>query len=165
MTRRCDIITEIDARQVEIGATVERSRGGQVTPLAQDTLRERRVTVVPAGSVDPALPADLPPRADIRRVAIASDHTGVAMRRAIVQHLRSRGLAVEDLGVDGSTPVDYPDTAASVARAVARGEADAGIVLDGPGIRSAIAPNKVRGLRAAIATDETSARSARAHNG
>src|SRR5258708_23744703 len=134
MTRRCDIITEIDARQIEIGATVELSKGGHVTPLAQDTLRERRVTVVPAGSVDPALPADLPPRADIRRVAIASDHTGVAMRRAIVPHLPSRGLAREDLGVDGSTPVDYPDTAASVARAGARGEADTGVVSHGAGL-------------------------------
>jgi ribose 5-phosphate isomerase B len=165
MTRRFDIITETDARQIEIGATVELSKGGHVTPLARDTLRERRVTVVPAGSVDPALPADLAPRADIRRVAIASDHTGVAMRKAIVQHLRGRGLAVDDLGADGSTPVDYPDTAAAVAKAVARGEAEAGIVIDGAGIGSAIAANKVRGVRAAMITDETIARYAREHNG
>jgi ribose 5-phosphate isomerase B len=165
MTRQFDIITEADARRIEVGATVELSKGGHVTPLAQDTLRERRVTVVPAGSVDPALPADLAPRADIRRVAIASDHTGVAMRKAIVRHLRGRGLAVDDLGVDGSTPADYPDTAASVARAVARGEADAGIVIDGAGIGSAIAANKVRGVRAAMITDETIARYAREHNG
>jgi ribose 5-phosphate isomerase B len=165
MTRRFDIITESDARQIEIGATVELSRGGHVTPLARDTLRERRVTVVPAGSLDPALPADLAPRSPVRRVAIASDHTGVALRTAIVRHLRGRGLAVDDLGVDGSTPVDYPDTAASVAQAVARGEADAGIVIDGAGIGSAIAANKVRGIRAAVVTDDTIARYAREHNG
>ena len=165
MVRRFDIITEADARQIERGATVELAKGGHVTPLAQDTLRERRITVVPAGSVDAALPADLAPRAEIRRVAIASDHTGVAMRTAIVLHLRGRGLAVDDFGVDGSTPVDYPDTAASVARAVARGEADAGIVIDGAGIGSAIAANKVRGIRAAMITDETIARYAREHNG
>lgn len=165
MVQRFEIITETDARQIERGATVELAKGGHITPLAQDTLRERRVTVVPAGSVDPALPADLAPRAEIRRVAIASDHTGVAMRKAIVQHLRGRGLAVDDLGVDGSTPVDYPDTAASVAKAVARGEADAGIVIDGAGIGSAIAANKVRGIRAAMITDETIARYAREHNG
>lgn len=165
MVRRFDIITEADARQIEHGATVELARGGHVTPLAQDTLRERRVTVVPAGSVDAALPPDLAPRADIRRVAIASDHTGVALRGAIVRHLRSRGLAVDDLGTDGSEPVDYPDTAAAVARAVARGEADAGIVIDGAGIGSAIAANKVRGIRAAMVTDETIARYARQHNG
>ena len=165
MTRRFDIITESDARQIEIGATVELSQGGHVTPLAQDTLRERRVTVVPAGSVDAALPADLAPASDIRRVAIASDHTGVKLRAAIVQHLRSRGVAVDDLGVDGATPVDYPDTAGRVAKQVARGEAEAGIVIDGAGIGSAIAANKVRGIRAAMITDETIARYAREHNG
>jgi len=165
VTRRFDIITEADARQIELGATVELAKGGHVTPLAQDTLRERRVTVVPAGSVDAALPSDLAPRSEIRRVAIASDHTGVKMRAAIVQHLRSRGLAVDDLGVDGATPVDYPDTARRVATQVARGEADAGIAIDGAGIGSAIAANKIRGIRAAMITDETIARYAREHNG
>jgi len=165
MTRRFDIITEGDARRIEHGATVELARGGHVTPLAADTLRERRVTVVPAGSVDPAIPADLAPVSDIRRVAIISDHTGVKLRAAIVQHLRSRGLAVDDMGVDGSTPADYPDTAARVANAVARREADAGIAIDGAGIGSAIAANKVRGIRAVMAADETIARYSRAHNG
>ena len=165
MTRQFEIITEADARQIEHGTTVELAKGGHVTPLAADTLRERRVTVVPAGSVDPAIPPDLAPKSDVRRVAIVSDHTGVKLRTAIVQHLRGRGLAVDDMGVDGSTPVDYPDTAARVARAVARGEADAGIVIDGAGIGSAIAANKVRGIRAAMITDETIARYAREHNG
>jgi ribose 5-phosphate isomerase B len=165
MTRRFDIITESDARLIEIGATVELAKGGHVTPLARDTLRERRVTVVPAGSVDPAIPPDLAPRSDIRRVAIASDHTGGSMRTAIVRHLRGKGIAVDDLGVDGTTPVDYPDVAARVAQSVARGESDAGIVIDGAGIGSAIAANKVRGIRAAMISDETIARYARAHNG
>jgi len=165
MIRVFDIITETDARQIERGATVELAKGGQVTPLAQDTLRERRVTVVPAGSVDPALPPDLAPKSDIRRVAVASDHTGGALRKAIVQHLRGRAIEVNDLGVDGVASVDYPDTAASVAKAVARGEADAGIVIDGAGIGSAIAANKVRGIRAVMATDETIASYSRQHNG
>ena len=165
MTRQFHIITEADARQIEPGATVELVKGGHVTPLAQDTLRERRITVVAAGTVDAAIPADLVPRADVRRVAIASDHTGVALRKAIVRHLRGRGLAVDDLGTEGGTPVDYPDTAAAVAKAVARGEADAGIVIDGAGIGSAIAANKVRGIRAAMVTDETIARYSREHNG
>lgn len=165
MVRRFDLITEADARLIEYGATVELSSGGHVTPLARDTLNARRVTVVPAGSVDAALPADLAPIADIRRIAIASDHTGVALRAALVHHLRGRGLAVEDLGVDGQAPADYPDTASSVAKVVARGEADAGIVIDGAGIGSAIAANKVRGVRAAMCTDETLARYSREHNG
>ena len=165
MTRVFEIITEADARQIERGATVELARGGHVTPLAADTLRERRVTVVPAGSVDPSIPADLAPKAEVRRVAIVSDHTGVKLRAAIVRHLRGRGLAVDDLGVDGSASVDYPDTAATVAKAVARGEADAGIAIDGAGIGSAIAANKVRGIRAVMASDETIARYSREHNG
>src|SRR5215467_1199808 len=165
MTRVFQIITEADARQIERGATVELDKGGHVTPLAADTLREKRVTVVPAGSVDPALPPDLAPKADVRRVAIASDHTGGALRKAIIQHLRGRAIEVNDLGVDGVASVDYPDTAASVAKAVARGEADAGIVIDGAGIGSAIAANKVRGIRAVMATDETIARYSRQHNG
>ena len=165
MTRLFDIITEADARLIERGSTVELAKGGHVTPLAADTLRERRITVVPAGSVDPAIPADLAPKSDIRRVAIASDHTGGALRKAIIQHLRSRAIEVNDLGIDGVPSVDYPDTAASVARAVARGEADAGIVIDGAGIGSAIAANKVRGVRAVMATDETIARYSRQHNG
>jgi ribose 5-phosphate isomerase B len=165
MTLRFEIITENDARRIERGSTVELASGGHVTPLAQDTLRERRVTVVPSGSADPMLPSDLAPTADIRRVAISSDHTGVALRKAIVGHLRGRGIAVDDLGPDGGAPVDYPDTAAAVAKAVARGEADAGIVIDGAGIGSAIAANKVRGIRAAMLTDETIARYSREHNG
>jgi ribose 5-phosphate isomerase B len=83
-----------------------------------------------------------------------------------VQHLRGRGLAVDDLGVDApEPPVDYPDVAAAVARAVARGEAQAGIVIDGAGIGSCIAANKIRGVRAAMCTDETTARYSREHNG
>jgi ribose 5-phosphate isomerase B len=165
MSKVFQIITEADARQIAHGATVELARGGHVTPLAADTLRERRISVVSAGSVDPAIPAGLAPVADIRRIAIISDHTGVKLRTAIVQHLRGRGLAVDDMGVDGSTPVDYPDTAARVSKAVARGEADAGIVIDGAGIGSSIAANKVRGIRAVMATDETIARYSREHNG
>ena len=165
MTNVFQIITEADARQIERGATVELAKGGHVTPLAADTLRERRVTVVPAGSTDPAIPADLAPVSDIRRVAVISDHTGVKLRAAIVQSLRGRGLAVDDMGVDGATPVDYPDTAAKAARAVARGEADAAIVNDGAGIGSAIAANKIRGVRAVMATDETIAGYSREHNG
>ena len=138
MAERFEIITEADARQIAIGATVELAKGGHVTPLAADTLRERRVTVVPAGSVDPAIPPDLAPKAQIARVAIASDHTGIAMRKAIVQHLRGRAIAVDDLGVDGTAPADYPDIAARVAKAVARGEADAGIVIDDENDRSPV---------------------------
>jgi ribose 5-phosphate isomerase B len=162
--QKFDLITEADARVLPRGETVMLARGGHVTPLAADTLKDRRVTVVHEGRAS-ADEASLAPRADVRSIAIASDHTGVALRRALVAFLRGRGLAVQDLGTDGSDPVDYPDVAASVARIVARGEADAGIVIDGAGIGSAIAANKVDGIRAVMCATETIARYSREHNG
>jgi len=162
--KRFDIITEADARALPRGEPVMLARGGHVTPLAHDTLKERRIAVVHEGRAS-ADEAALAPRADVRTVAIASDHTGVALRHGLVAFLRGRGLAVNDLGVEGGEPVDYPDVAASVARLVARGEADGGIVIDGAGIGSAIAANKIAGVRAAMATTETIARYAREHNG
>ena len=162
---RFPIITESDARRLEPGSTVELEHGGHVTPLAWDTLRARRVTVVPAGSVDPGLPDDLAPVMPVARVAIGADHTGLALKAALVDHLRRAGKTVTDHGTSTDDPVDYPDIAAAVARAVARREADAGIVIDGAGLGSAIAANKIRGIRAAMCPTPTLARYAREHNG
>ena len=161
--KRFEIITEADARVLDIGETVELLKGGHVTPLAADTLKARRVTVV--AEVLARSEEGLAPVADIRRVAIGSDHGGLALKSAIVAALRGKGLAVDDLGTLTADPVDYPDTAARVAKAVARGEADAGIVIDGAGIGSAIAANKILGIRAAVCHDQTTARYARQHNG
>jgi len=162
--KRYDIITEADARVLTRGEVVSLARGGHITPLAQDTLKARQVTVVHEDRVSPN-EAALAPVNDIRAVAIASDHTGVALRKALVTFLRGRGLSVQDLGTDGPDPVDYPDVAAAVARLVARGEADGGIVIDGAGIGSAIAANKIDGIRAVMGSSETIARYAREHNG
>ena len=157
------MITEADARVIEYGSTVMLVAGGHVTPLAADTLKARRVSIIrETGDSDHA---SLAPRADIRTVAIGGDHTSVNLKAAIVAHLRGRGLAVHDLGTETSEAVDYPDTAAAVAVQVARGEADAGIAIDGAGLGSAIAANKVDGVRAAMCTDRTLARYAREHNG
>ena len=157
------MITEADARVLESGSTIVLVAGGHITPLAQDTLRARRISVVREGT-DPDA-ADLAPAAAIRTVAIAGDHTSLALKAAIVQHLRSKGVSAHDLGTTTSDPVDYPDTAASAAVAVARGEADAAIVIDGAGLGSTIAANKVPGARAAMCLNETLARYARQHNG
>jgi ribose 5-phosphate isomerase B len=158
-------IGETEAQRIDVGSTVELERGGHVTPLAQETLRARRVTVVRAGSVDPTLPADLAPVAVVARIAIASDHTGVALKSALIDHMRKAGKAVADHGTNAPDTVDYPDFAAVVARAVARREADAGIVIDGAGLGSAMAANKVRGVRAAMCQNVTLARYAREHMG
>jgi ribose 5-phosphate isomerase B len=161
--KRFQMITEADARTLDYGSTIALVSGGHVTPLAQDTLTARRIAVV-RESGDAETDA-LAPRAEIRTVALASDHTGVALKSALRQHLRGRGVAVHDLGTDSGEPVDYPDVAARVAREVARGEADAGIVIDGAGLGSTIAANKIRGVRAAMCLNQTLARYARQHNG
>ncbi len=163
--RKFSIITETDALSIEHGSTVELEKGGHVTPLAQDTLRERRVTVVHAGTTDPTIPADLAPVSPVRRVAIGSDHTGVKLKGDLIAHLRQQGIAVNDLGTNGTDSVDYPDIAASVAKSVTRNESDAGIVIDGAGLGSAIAANKIRGARATMCTNVTLARYSREHNG
>src|SRR6186713_2954080 len=157
------MVTEADARVLETGSTIVLVAGGHITPLAQDTLNSRRISVVREGS-DPDA-ADLAPVATIRTVAIAGDHTSLALKAAIVHHLRSKGVSAHDLGTNTADPVDYPDTAASAAVAVARGEADAAIVIDGSGLGSTIAANKIRGARAAMCLNETLARYARQHNG
>ena len=161
--KRFQLISEADARGLDYGSAVVLVAGGHVTPLALDTLKSRRVTVIREGTDVDA--EGLAPPSTIRTVAIAGDHTGVALKKALVQHLRGRGLAVHDLGTGTSEPVDYPDTAASVAIQVARGEAEAGIVIDGSGIGSTIAANKVNGVRAAMCVNQTLARYARQHNG
>ena len=157
------MITEADARVLEPGSTVVLVAGGHITPLAQDTLTSRRVSVVSDHVTGET--ATLAPPADVRTVAIAGDHTSLALKRSIVNHLRGRGLAAHDLGTTTTDPVDYPDTASSAANAVARGEADAAIVIDGAGLGSTIAANKVPGARAAMCLNETLARYAREHNG
>jgi len=161
--KRFQMIAEADARVIEYGSTVMLVAGGHITPLAADTLKARRVSII--RETGDSEHASLAPRADIRTVAVGGDHTSLNLKAAIVAHLRGRGLAVPDLGTETSEPVDYPDTAGAVAVQVARGEADAGIAIDGAGLGSAIAANKVDGVRAAMCVDRTLARYAREHNG
>ena len=158
-----DIITEAEARTLDIGSTVSLKPGGHVTPLAADTLKARRITVL-SGVADASLDG-LAPVADIKTLAIGSDHSGVALKAVLRDYLRQRGLSVVDVGTDGPDAVDYPDIAAQVARLVSRQEVDAAIVIDGAGIGSAIAANKIAGARAAMCTDKTLARYSREHNG
>ena len=161
--KRFQIITEADARVLDYGSSVVLVRGGHVTPLAQDTLSARRISLVREG--DDVDVSGLAPPAEIRTVALGGDHTSLALKKAIAQHLRGRGVAAHDLGTNSNEPVDYPDTAAAVAQQVARGEAQAGIAIDGAGLGSTIAANKIPGVRAAMCLTPTLARYARQHNG
>src|SRR5262245_16296681 len=99
--KKFDIITEADARMLARGETVMLSRLGHITPLARDTLKERRITVVGENALS-VEDASLAPTNDIRTVSIGSDHTGVKLRKSLVVFLRGRGLTVLDLGTDSS---------------------------------------------------------------
>ncbi len=120
-------------------------------------------TPVPAPSTAPSLSAGTNPSAP-RTVAIGADHGGFALKAVLAKHLGAKGFGVTDCGTNSADAVDYPDFAHVVARLVASGACDAGIVIDGAGIGSAMAANKVPGVRAANAHDTSMARNAREHN-
>ena len=98
------------------------------------------------------------------RIAIGGDHAGYPLKQHLVGVLQAWGHAVDDLGTDSTTPVDYPPYCAAVARAVVQDRADVGVVLGGSGQGEQISANKVRGTRAALCNDLYTARMARAHN-
>lgn len=98
------------------------------------------------------------------RIAVGSDHGGFELKEALKAHVASLGHHVEDLGTHGKEAVDYPKFAQAVARAVASSRARFGIVVDGAGIGSAMAANKVRGVLAATCNTEALAKNAREHN-
>ena|SRR5690349_4167792 len=98
------------------------------------------------------------------KVAVANDHRGYEAKRRLLPVLKRLGHSVEDFGCEGQNAVDYPDYAATVARAVAGGAADIGILMDGSGIGMSIAANKFCGVRAALVHDEVTARRSREHN-
>ena len=97
-------------------------------------------------------------------IAIGADHGGYALKQKLAGYLREKGYRVNDCGTDSSDAVDYPDFARAVALAVAGGASRWGIVIDGAGIGSCMAANKVRGIRAALCYDVSSARNSREHN-
>jgi ribose 5-phosphate isomerase B len=98
------------------------------------------------------------------KIAIGSDHGGFTLKGVIVDLLRSRSIEVIDMGTDSDASVDYPDFAEKVAKIVAGGEAESGIVICGTGIGISIAANKVPGIRAALVTDSFMAQMAKEHN-
>lgn len=98
------------------------------------------------------------------RIALAADHGGFDLKERLKEHLKAGGHDVADLGTNGKEPVDYPLFARAAALLVARGEADFGVVVDGAGIGSAMAANKVPGVLAATCNTEALAKNAREHN-
>jgi RpiB/LacA/LacB family sugar-phosphate isomerase len=87
------------------------------------------------------------------RIALGSDHAGYALKQHLSRFLSESGVTVFDLGTHSEEPVDYPDFAAAVGKAVTDGRADRGIVICGSGAGASVAANKVKGVRAALAHD------------
>jgi ribose 5-phosphate isomerase B len=126
---------------------------------------ERPASPEPAPPPAPAAPrASHPQPGAERRVAIGADHGGFALKQVLAELLVELGYEPLDLGTAGLESVDYPDFAVKVARAVARGEAWRGIMVDGAGIGSAMAANKVPGVRAATCHNEATVVNSREHN-
>ena len=98
------------------------------------------------------------------KIAIASDHGGYDYKQELIPYIESLGHQVLDLGCHGPASADYPDYGIPCAQAVARGEADRGVVICGTGIGISISANKVPGIRCALCTDPVMARLTREHN-
>ena len=168
------LIDEATVRGLAAGSTFTLPFGALVTPLAREAAQVRGITLqepaAPAALSTPTVPASqaagregrLPPQ---RRVAIGADHGGYALKEALKPHLASLGYEVVDCGThNGTDPVDYPDLAYAVARLVADGACANGVVVDGAGIGSCMAANKVPGIRAALCYDHATAVNSREHN-
>lgn len=97
-------------------------------------------------------------------IVIGSDHGGVVVKEAIKGFLAQRGMAVEDLGTSGQSSVDYPDFGERVSRQVSNGTAELGVLVCGTGIGMSIVANKFPGVRAALISDEFTARMSKEHN-
>src|SRR5262245_41751544 len=151
------LITEDDIRAVGTGSTVRINEKALVTPLAADLARERHVMFERVAVTVSGRPQ--------RKIAIGADHGGFEMKEALKKVLEKLGFEYQDFGTNSTAPVDYPDFAEAVALAVARKTCDLGIMIDGAGIGSCMAANKIPSIRAAMCYDEASARNSREHNG
>ncbi len=149
-----DVVTAEDVTAVPQGGEVHASAGAIVTPWAREIAATRGVRIVLGAA--PSGPF---------AVAVGADHGGFALKEEVKQHLARLGYRFRDYGTFAAEPaVDYPDTALAVANAVRGGDARLGILVDGAGIGSAMAANKVPGVRAAPCPDAATARNAREHN-
>lgn len=148
------------------GSTLHLPADALITPLARDAALERGVTLVTGGPAEPASPPATGKGGSnpAQTVAIGADHGGFGLKQELAAHLKKAGYRVLDVGTHSTDSVDYPDFAYAVARHVADGSAATGIVVDGAGIGSSMAANKVPGVRAALCYDLATASNAREHN-
>jgi ribose 5-phosphate isomerase B len=133
--------------------------GAIVTASAREVAAGRGVRIVELP--EDQIPTEVSPA---QTIALGADHGGFAMKQALKPVIESLGLQIRDVGVFDERPADYPDIALKVAEMVTAGTAARGVIVDGAGIGSAIAANKVPGIRAALCYDKASARNSREHN-
>jgi ribose 5-phosphate isomerase B len=150
------IITEADVHGLEAGARLRIAEGARLTPLAADIVREQGIELV----------RRTPRRGsrESKSIAVGADHGGYPLKEELKTYLDGLGHRVRDFGTNSTDAVDYPDFAHAVARAVADGECDLGIVIDGAGVGSAMTANKVPGVRAAACYSVKVAVNSREHN-
>jgi ribose 5-phosphate isomerase B len=162
------MIDEATVRALPPGSRLAVPKGALVTPLAQQVAQERGITLDAARSNEGG-PATAPrssagAASPQQRVAIGADHGGYPLKETLKAHLQSLGYEVVDCGTNSTDAVDYPDFAYAVAQLVASGQCANGIVVDGAGIGSCMAANKVPGVRAALCYDHATAVNSREHN-
>jgi ribose 5-phosphate isomerase B len=150
------IVTGEDVRSLPEGSILDMPSDAILTDIAREWVEKKRLKIV-RGSTKSTHTTKV-------RVALGSDHAGFDLKVAVKELLGDLGVSFVDHGTHSTQSVDYPDLAHVVARAVALGQAELGIIIDGAGIGSAIAANKVPGIRAAPCLDEASARNSREHN-
>ena len=151
-----DVITEFDVRGVNAGGRLLIREDAIITPSAQDLIRERGIEV--------ARRTRTTATGKHRLIAVGADHGGYEMKEKVKALLDELGYRHRDFGTFSTDAVDYPDFAHAVARAVADGACDLGIIVDGAGLGSCMTANKVPGVRAAMCYDEATARNSREHN-
>lgn len=158
------LITEQTVAEIPRGGRIDVPPGAHVTPLARQIALERNVALVekPASGVMPS--ARQAASHDRRIVAIGADHGGFALKETLKVFLEEIGYTSADCGAHSTDPVDYPDIALAVAELVSSGRAWRGIAVDGAGIGSCMAANKVPGVRAAMCYDQATAVNSREHN-
>ena len=162
------LVTEADVQAVPAGGTLSIPKGALITPLARQVAMDRRVALVETGSPPVPSSVDAPRMAPTstgqKTIAVGADHGGYELKETLKAYLGELGYAVVDCGTDSSQSVDYPDFAFAVAQLVAQGRAWRGIIVDGAGIGSCMAANKVPGVRAAMCYDQATAFNSREHN-
>jgi ribose 5-phosphate isomerase B len=151
------VITEDDVRDLNEGAILRIAEGARLTALASDIVRDKKIEIVRRRPRHGSKTS--------RLIAVGADHGGFRMKEELKTFLNELGHQVHDFGTNSEDPVDYPDLAYAVARSVAEGMADVGIVIDGAGVGSAMTANKVPGVRAAACYSVAVARNSREHNG